>query len=126
VALYDVQTKTDDKPDLESIYGARILFIVTVMKSGLNGARWPVIDSRELEQELSYPTLYFIRDKMSGEYSIYRSSDGHTHPSSYEECKALEAAAVWEPEHVEDRLRDTFAGRQNRWAEQLRARPLAS
>ena len=37
-----------------------------------------------------------------------------------EECVGLERAAVWEPEHVEDRLRDHFAGRSNRWVESLK------
>jgi hypothetical protein len=27
---------------------------------------------------------------------------------------------VWEPEHVEERIRDHYAGRANRWAESLR------
>jgi len=32
----------------------------------------------------------------------------------------LERAAVWGPSHVEDRLRDHYAGRKNKWVESLR------
>ena len=38
----------------------------------------------------------------SGKYSIYRN--GELLPSSYEECKDLETCAVWELNHVIDRL----------------------
>lgn len=93
------------------------------MKSALMSGRWPVVDYRPLEPELLSPVDYFIKDRLTGQYSIYRSSDGHTRESNFEECKGLEAAAAWEAEHVEDRLRDHFAGRPNAWAEQLRAVP---
>ena len=93
------------------------------MKSALTSGKWPVVDFRPLESELASPVEYFIKDRLTGQYSVYRSSDGHTRESTYEECKTLEAAAVWEAEHVEDRLRDYFAGRPNVWAEQLRATP---
>jgi hypothetical protein len=93
------------------------------MKSAFVSARWPKVDYRALEPELATPTDYFMKDKQTGRFSIYRSSDGSTRDSTYDECKGLEAAAVWEPEHVEDRLRDHFAGRPNRWVGQLQAAP---
>jgi hypothetical protein len=106
-----------------SVFGSEILWKLTVMKSALISGRWPVVDYRPLESELLCPVEYFVKDRLSGRYSVYRSSDGHTRESNFEECKALEAAAAWEAEHVEDRLRDYFAGRANAWTEQLRATP---
>lgn len=35
-------------------------------------------------------------------------------------CEGLERAAVWEPEHVEERLRDLYVGKPNIWVEQLK------
>lgn len=93
------------------------------MKSALTSNRWQVVSFRPLEPELAKPVEYFMRDRLTGRYSVYRSSDGLTRVSTFEECKGLEAAAAWEPEHVEDRLRDYFAGRPNPWAEQLKATP---
>jgi hypothetical protein len=34
-------------------------------------------------------------------------------PAAPEECVGLEGVAVWDPTHVEDRLRDHYAGRPN-------------
>lgn len=93
------------------------------MKAAFTSGRWQVVGFRSLEPELSSPVEYFMKDRLTGRYSIYRSSDGHTRESTFEECKVLEAAAAWEAEHVEDRLRDYFSGRPNAWAEQLKAAP---
>jgi len=38
------------------------------------------------------------------------------------EADELEQAAVWSPNHIEDRLRDHFAGVPNQWVEIMRAR----
>lgn len=106
-----------------AVFDSRILWKLTVMKSALTSGRWQVVDFRPLEPELVSPVEYFIRDRLTGRYSVYRSSDGHTRDSTFEECKELEAAAAWEAEHIEERIRDYFAGRPNAWAEQLKATP---
>ena len=103
--------------------GSDVLWKLTVMKSAFTSDRWPVVGHRPLEAALAAPVEYFMRDSLTGRYSIYRSSDGNIRESTYVECKSLEAMAVWEIEHVEDRLRDHFAGRSNVWAEQLKAVP---
>ena len=54
------------------------------------------------ESEVTSPPTY-IRDCISGEYSIYYAN-GDIVPSTYEECKNLEVCAVWELSHVIDRL----------------------
>lgn len=45
---------------------------------------------------------------------------GGEEPASRQELEGLEVAAVWDPEHVEDRLRDHFSGRPNKWVESIR------
>jgi hypothetical protein len=105
------------------VFESKILWKLTVMKSALTSGGWRVVDFRPLEAELSSPVEYFIRDRLTGQYSKYRSSDGQTRESTFEECKGLEAAAAWDAKHVEDRLRDYFADRPNAWAEQLKAIP---
>ena len=106
-----------------AVFESKVLWKLTAMKSALTSGRWPAVDYRPLESALASPVYYFVKDRLTGSYSIYRSSDGQTVESTFEECKALEAAASWEAAHVEDRLRDYFAGRPNAWAEQLRATP---
>jgi hypothetical protein len=121
VAIYSYRHPDGERLMLPVVYGSPRLWTLTVMKSALTTGRWPVVDHRPLESDLTQPVEYFMRDRKSGEFSIYRSNDGHMRPSTYAECQGLEAAAVWEPEHVESRLRDHFAGRPNTWEEQLKA-----
>lgn len=122
IAIYAHRTLQADVLS-PGVFDSKILWKLTVMKSALMSGRWPVVDYRLLEPELLSPVHYFIKDRLTGQYSIYRSSDGETRQSNFEECKALEAAAAWEAEHIEDRLRDHFSGRPNAWTEQLRATP---
>lgn len=119
IAIYSYRVSQSDLP-LENIYGSSLLWKLTVMKSALTSGRWPVVDFRPLEPELSLPVEYFMKDIFTGRFSVYRSSDGNIRPGTAEECKTLEKAAVWEAPHIEDRLRDHFAGRPNVWAEQLK------
>jgi len=121
MAFYDQRIQHDEPINLSQVYESRILFVVTVMKSTLTSGRWKVVDHLPLEADLLKPREYFIKDRMTGRYSVYQSSIGSVRDSTFAECENLEPAAVWEPEHVEDRLRDHFAGRQNRWVEQLKA-----
>lgn len=122
VAVYAHRVSQGDAPP-PGLLGSKPLWKLTVMKSALTSGRWQVVDVRPLEPELASPVEYFMRDRLTGRFSIYRSSDGYTRDSTFEECMGLEAAAAWEAEHVEDRLRDYFAGRPNAWAEQLKATP---
>ena len=62
-----------------------------------------------------------MQDVITKEFSIYHQ--GNILPATYEEIKNLECAAVWEPEHVEDRLRDYFSGVPNVWVEDLKPKP---
>lgn len=123
VAIYSLQWPHGIDVPWSTVYESKVLWKLTVMKSALISGRWSVVDHRPLEPELTTPVEYFIRDHITGKYSLYRSSDGHTMASSFDECKALEAAAVWDAEHVEDRVRDYFSRRPNAWAEQLKAVP---
>jgi hypothetical protein len=36
-----------------------------------------------------------------------------------EEVKGLERAAVWEADHIEDRLTDYIDGKENKWVKSL-------
>jgi hypothetical protein len=66
---------------------------------------------------------FFKQDPISGELSIYweewRDGSWHEEPATLDECAELERAAVWDPVHVEGRLRDHFAGTPNTWAASL-------
>lgn len=44
---------------------------------------------------------------------------GFMRPALRSECEPLERTAVWDPEHVEDRIRDAYAGRESVWVRSM-------
>jgi len=103
-------------PDLLS---KPILFRVAVHKSAYNKGRWLKVGTLEVPSELLKAVPTFIQDKLNPEqFEIYLGGD--IHPATREQCEGLERAAVWDPEHIEDRLRDYYAGVPNVWVESLR------
>jgi hypothetical protein len=121
-AFYAARFPSESTIDLSNIYKSEVLFKIAVMNYAFN-KNWKIVDHQPLEANLKEPNEYFIKDVIDGSFSIYRSSDGSFRPSSYEQCKNLECAAVWDPHHVESRLVDYFAGRPNIWLESVRAKP---
>ena len=61
---------------------------------------------------------FFKKDRIAKKLSIY-DDDDIEHPATLEEIEGLECAAVWEPQHVVDRLNDHFEGRPNKWVDSL-------
>ena len=90
------------------------------MKYAITSGRWKVIGNKPLESSLKKAPIFFKQDILTKEFSIYHSATSQETDASYEECIGLERAAVWEPEHIEDRLEDFFYGRNNKWVQSLK------
>lgn len=100
-----------------------VLFRLWVANHAVTCGRWPVIGQGTLAPENQEEPFFYKQDAITGNLALYHSSFAQTNwerLASLSECETLECAAVWEPEHVEDRLRDYYAGRPNRWIESLR------
>jgi len=120
-AIYDART-SEDLPIMETVERP-ILFYVAVMNHAVKEKRWIVVGHKTLEEGLQGPPR-FIQDALNWKrFSIYE--DGRIRPATRQECLGLEREAVWEPEHVEDRIRDHYAGRPNKWVELLKIRDVA-
>jgi len=116
-AFYDCRTKED--LGIEQVAAAPVLFQIAVMDHAVKRGRWPVVGHLPLDSKLAAPPPRFIQDvNRPDSFSIYQH--GIIHPATKEECRGLERAAVWDPTHVEDRLRDHYAGRKNKWFESMR------
>jgi hypothetical protein len=116
-AVYDCRSETELL--LDDILRLPVLFEVAVMKWAVTKGRWKVIGTTPMESAHSVPAPKFIEDQLNkGHFEIYEH--GKIRPASRAECIGLERAAVWEPEHVEDRIRDHFVGRPNKWVESLK------
>jgi hypothetical protein len=112
-AFFDLRASSDTP--VHEVVQHRIAFRVGVHKSAWSDGRWTRIGKVDPPPEILAPVPTFIRDRLNGQFSIYLLGD--IRPASREECVGLERCAIWEPEHVEDRLRDHFAGRPNKWVQ---------
>lgn len=118
-AFYNCRTQ-EDLP-IQQIIAMDVLFIIPVMSHAVTRGRWTVKGNAPLEDCLLNPPPRFIQDAIRKEkFSLYQK--GRIIPATRQQCLGLEREAGWEPEHAEDRLRDHYAGRTNKWVESLRLR----
>lgn len=111
--------------DLE---GTQVAFRVYVMDSAFKpSSAWRSVGELPLRDGESPESRFVKQDAITGALSIYweDSSTGtfHDEPATIDECAGLERAAVWSAEHLEDRLRDHFAGSPNKWSASLEIDP---
>jgi hypothetical protein len=118
LAFYD--SRETKELAVEDVIKNPILFFVAVMHHAIKKGRWPIVGHVALNDDLQVPPR-FIQDALDkNRFEIYE--DGKIIRATRHECVELERMAVWEPEHVEDRLRDHYAGRTNKWLESLKMR----
>jgi hypothetical protein len=116
-AFYDCRTTEDLAVD--AIIAGGILFIIPVMDHAVKRGRWIVVGSAPLNAALMNPPPRFMQDALNlDSFSIYEK--GKIRSATKEECIGLEREAVWDPGHVEDRIRDHYLGRKNKWVESLK------
>lgn len=120
MAFYDLRAA--EVPRLEDIVAAPIAFKIWVMNYAITAGDWPILGNVPLSPDLEEKPAFFKIDPITGQLGITYEGAGDERPATFEECASLECAAVWEPEHVVDRLIDYFAGRPNRWVESMRPR----
>jgi len=118
-AFYDARTRSEI--ETSEIVKQPILFIVAVMRYAVTKGHWKRVGNVPLEPALLTLPLKFIQDALDPtQFRIY--DNGHIRPATRKECEGLEREAAWDPEHVEERLRDHFAGRPNRLVESMKIR----
>jgi hypothetical protein len=118
IAFYDLQSS--EILPVDAVLPRSVAFTLWVMNHPITDGHWPVIGSAPQTSDLVDEPLFFKRDAITGALTIYRDSSGEEVPATKEQCASLERAAVWEPDHVIERLQDHFAGRPNRWVNDLR------
>ncbi len=120
-AFYDFFTENDNA-DLEQIAKKKVLFIVAVYDDAVTSGRWLKIGKSPLEPDLQVLPLKFIQDKLNPDnFELYDPNKGTAKKASRQDCINLERAAVWEPDHVEDRIVDYLNNKYNIWVERMKA-----
>lgn len=118
-AFFDLELDNPLK-DYSSLNHKDVLFIVRVYDDVIVKGKWLKVGNLEIRDDLKIEPNKFIQDSLNPDnFELYNPNTGEITPSNREEVKGLECASVWEAEHVEDRLRDHFAGKPNVWVEQL-------
>ena len=116
-AFYDIYSDTQIR-DIDEFLKSEVLFTNAVYNYAITKNRWKLIAFRELEP-YSLP-MNFIQDAIDPhKFELYNPNTGTMMPAAKEQCLGLECAAVWEPEHIEERIIDHFEGRINKWVRSL-------
>lgn len=118
IAFFD-WAEERERPPIESLVGRPIAFRIWVMGRAVKQGMWSVIGHESPSASLLEPPTFVKSDSISGALSLTRKGSEET-SATRAECLGLERAAVWDPEHVVDRLNDHFDGRPNIWVESLR------
>jgi immunity protein 26 of polymorphic toxin system len=115
--FFELRDEGDAAPS--EVAGRNHLFRIAIHKSAWDTGRWSLIGMAPIAPDLQGPVPKFVQDPIKPDkFSIYLG--GRIRPASREECAGLERSAVWDPEHVEDRIRDHYAGASNKWVESQR------
>lgn len=116
--FYDYRT---DQPvdDLDQITSRPVLFTLAAHKDLIAKGYWETIGRRPLEPSLGPPAAQRMVDVLDSNHYRIIDDEGNIREATREETEGLEPAAVWEPEHIADRLEDHYAGRPNRWLKDM-------
>jgi hypothetical protein len=109
-----------DKNEIRILSDKLPLFFLGVYNDAITSGKWKKVGKLPIKQGHQIVPLKFIQDSLNpNNFEHYDPNTGKITKASKEECEGLECAAVWEAEHVEDRLRDYRNRKPNKWVEQL-------
>ncbi len=98
--------------NIDEVLKAPVLFKLTVDRYVIAQEYWEIIGKFPVNPEYQEYTECFSYNSFNKRYEIWRMGQGRI-PATWEEIKDLECMASWGHTHVEQRLRDHFAGRPN-------------
>ena len=116
---YAFFAETDPGAGPTDVVNSPVLFRLWVDRKAYSSGRWLKLGTAPLTPELSQPVLRFNQDPREPG-NILLGYDGVSgRACTVEECVGYERAAVWAPEHVEERLAAHRSGRESDWARLL-------
>lgn len=119
-AFFDLES-SEKLEDFTVLENSQVLFILAVYDDVITGGRWRIVETMELRGALKVEPFKFIQDALDPDsFELYDPNSGDIREATREECEGLECSAVWEAEHIEDRIVDHYKGRPNIWVEQLK------
>lgn len=107
--------------ELKDIVKQPVIFRVGVDHYAITDGIWPVLGVLPVAHYLEEEEDPYTYDSIKGRYVIWKTGTLQV-PATPEEIYNLECFSSWGPEHVEQRLKDHFAGRPNYDVENFRNR----
>ena len=107
--------------DFSVLENANVLFIIAVYDDVITQGKWLKVGKSNIREDLKNKPMKFIQDPINqNNFELYNPNTGEISKATKEQCIGLECAAVWEANHVEDRIRDYYLGIPNIWLEQTK------
>lgn len=102
----------NENVDIDFLIGRDVIFYALVFSQAIKSGRWHIIGKTELGDKYKNFPKYYLPDIADKNY--YRIMDNFgIHDSTKEACKGLELGLIWEPQSIEERLRDYYNNREN-------------
>lgn len=120
IEFYDKRLTAEITGDISDV--GKVLFTLSVHKSWTKNEKWKVVGNNVAD--IPQAPLQFMQNMMNPlDIKIVDPAGGVT-PATKAEImdKKLERVAVWEDNHIEDRLRDYFTHKTNAWVEHLKVK----
>ncbi len=119
VGFYEYNSKLKDF-DLAEVASKPFLFFSTVYADAVTSGKWEKVAKIRDKFPVELMPMQFIQDGINtADFSLYNTYSGEILRSTKEQCRGLERAAVWEANHIEERLLDFFNGVSNQLSEKL-------
>jgi hypothetical protein len=116
VAVYDARDVSET--DVAQIVKRPILFVVAVHDSAFSG--WKKVAFQPLEEGEAEVPLRFMQNIADPNKCRIVDGNGVAREATPDECEGLERVAVWDPEHVDERLLAHFRGEPSQFVESLK------
>lgn len=116
ILLADAQSDIN----LTMLDNSKVIFTLSVHKSWVKNPGWELTGTDT--DNIPRPPRQFMQNIANANDIKIVDPSGGIIPTTKEEVlsEGLERVAVWEVNHIEDRLRDYFAGKPNIWLEHLK------
>lgn len=112
IAFFDYRTKAR-LTDFKVLIEAPILFVIEVYDHVITKGQFLKVGKIDIRDELDPPPNKFIHDEMNDSFELYNPITGEITASTKDEARGLECSSVWEAEHVEERIKDHYTGKEN-------------
>lgn|GEM_PF-197253 len=117
--FYDYQARNQLK-DFSILENAPLLFFLCVYNQVITQGDWLKVGKMPIREDCKTLPNQFIQDMCDPDkVEMYITETGEIVPSTKEECIGLERCAVWDSNHVEDRIRDHYLGVPCIWVEPI-------